>query len=199
MYGFFGRWNELFGRELSVVWPLSVCLSLQLRSLFDFGACAWERVLQASDTSSSPRARSKGCAHETIKSACVLRVGNCRHGYVRGSSILFLPRHPRTVSYYMPLCTSQLPTVLRLWLQPAPDGRAFLPFPQRASLLKVLMVLPVQKSHLRESGLGKLVVAMSAHPGETRDNQELSKQARRATGMAWRGKAWLDRLFVRDV
>lgn len=75
---------------------------------------------------------------------------------------------------------AQLPTVLRLWLQPAPDGRAFVPSPQRASLLKVLMVLPVQKSHLRESGLGKLVVALSAHPGETRDNQELSKQARRA-------------------
>ena len=41
------------------------------------------------------------------------------------------------------------------------------------------MVLPVQKSHLRESGLGKLVVAMAADPGETRDNRELIKQARR--------------------
>lgn len=40
------------------------------------------------------------------------------------------------------------------------------------------MVLPVQKSHLRESGIGKLVVAMAADPGETRDNRELIKQAR---------------------
>ncbi|CAN0438402.1 unnamed protein product, partial [Ectocarpus sp. 13 AM-2016] len=73
---------------------------------------------------------------------------------------------------------SQLPTVLRLWLDVAPDGGPFLPPPQRASLLKVLMVLPVQKSHLRESGIGKLVVAMAADPGETRDNRELIKQAR---------------------
>lgn len=72
----------------------------------------------------------------------------------------------------------QLPSVLRSWLQPAQDGRAFLPSSQRASLLKVLMVLPVQKSHLRESGIGKLVVAMAADPEETRDNRELIKQAR---------------------
>lgn len=58
------------------------------------------------------------------------------------------------------------------------DGQAFLPSPQRASLLKVLMVLPVQKSHLRESGIGKLVVTMAADPRETRDNRELIKQAR---------------------
>ncbi|CAN0488775.1 unnamed protein product, partial [Ectocarpus sp. 12 AP-2014] len=63
-----------------------------------------------------------------------------------------------------------------LWLEVAPDGGPFLPPPQRASLLKVLMVLPVQKSHLRESGIGKLVVAMAADPGETRDNRELIKQ-----------------------
>ncbi|CBJ25503.1 conserved unknown protein [Ectocarpus siliculosus] len=74
------------------------------------------------------------------------------------------------------LLSSQLPTVLRLWLEVAPDGGPFLPPPQRASLLKVLMVLPVQKSHLRESGIGKLVVAMAADPGETRDNRELIKQ-----------------------
>ncbi|CAN0118751.1 unnamed protein product, partial [Ectocarpus sp. 13 AM-2016] len=76
------------------------------------------------------------------------------------------------------LLSTQLPTVLRLWLEVAPDGGPFLPPPQRASLLKVLMVLPVQKSHLRESGIGKLVVAMAADPGETRDNRELIKQAR---------------------
>lgn len=96
------------------------------------------------------------------------------------------PRHH--LNYPPPGCRSvfcsQLPMVLRLWLQPAPDGRALLPSPQRASLLKVLMVLPVQKSHLRESGIGKLVVAMAAHPEETRDNRELIKQARGTDG--WR-------------
>lgn len=72
----------------------------------------------------------------------------------------------------------QLPTVLREWLEPVHDGQAFLPSPQRASLFKVLMMLPVQKSHLRESGIGKLVVTMAADPRETRDNRELIKQAR---------------------
>lgn len=72
----------------------------------------------------------------------------------------------------------QLLPVLRLWLEPAADDRAFLPPTQRASLLKVLMALPVQKSHLKESGLGKLAVAMAADPEETRDNRELIKQVR---------------------
>lgn len=43
------------------------------------------------------------------------------------------------------------------------------------------MALPVQKSHLRESGIGKLVVAMAADARETRDNRELIKQASTTT------------------
>ncbi|CAN0479899.1 unnamed protein product, partial [Scytosiphon promiscuus] len=57
-----------------------------------------------------------------------------------------------------------------------PDGGPFLPSPERASLLKVLMALPVQKSHLRESGIGKLMVAMAADPRETEENRELIEQ-----------------------
>lgn len=78
--------------------------------------------------------------------------------------------------------TSQLLPVLRPWLEPAADDRAFLSPPQRASLLKVLMALPVQKSHLKESGLGKLAVAMAADPEETGDNRELIKQVSRKEG-----------------
>lgn len=73
----------------------------------------------------------------------------------------------------------QLPNVLRLWLGPTADGQAFLPPRLRASLLKVLMALPVQKAHLRDSGIGKLVVAMAADPEETEENRELIKQVGR--------------------
>lgn len=50
-------------------------------------------------------------------------------------------------------------------------------------------MLPVQKSHLRESGIGKLVVAMAADPGETRDNRELIKQVRERARMGLRRKS----------
>lgn len=52
------------------------------------------------------------------------------------------------------------------------------------------MVLPVQKSHLRESGIGKLVVAMAADPAETRDNRELIKQARKRDEEGERKREW---------
>ena len=37
----------------------------------------------------------------------------------------------------------------------------------------------MQKNHLKESGVGKLVVAMAADPNETQENRELIKQVGR--------------------
>lgn len=55
------------------------------------------------------------------------------------------------------------------------------------------MALPVQKTHLKESGLGKLAVSMAADPAETRENQELVKQVR--LGRLARGEELDDALF----
>lgn len=146
--------------------------------------------METSDTSEFATGAFEECtfAHTGLFCLKFSRLLLCFSAAVASCFSLYPDHHVAYLPFAAAALLSQLPTVLRLWLQPAPDGRAFLPSPQRASLLKVLMVLPVQKSHLRESGLGKLVVAMSAHPGETRDNQELSKQARG-------GLAWLDRLL----
>lgn len=70
----------------------------------------------------------------------------------------------------------QLLPVLQLWLEPTADGVAFLPSSLRKSLFKVLMALPVQKVHLKETGFGRFAVTMAADPRETRENRELLTQ-----------------------
>lgn len=70
----------------------------------------------------------------------------------------------------------QILQVLHLWLEPSASGRAFLPSGHRTTLLKVLLALPVQKVHLRRSGMGKLAVAMARDHAESGENRMLLRQ-----------------------
>eukprot|EP01098_Paradermamoeba_levis_P009445 TRINITY_DN3935_c0_g1_i1.p1 TRINITY_DN3935_c0_g1~~TRINITY_DN3935_c0_g1_i1.p1 ORF type:complete len:139 (+),score=37.64 TRINITY_DN3935_c0_g1_i1:200-616(+) len=61
---------------------------------------------------------------------------------------------------------------LRRWLDPLPDG-ALPNYNIREGILSVLPKLPIEVSHLRESGIGKAVMLLSKSPYESQQTKKL--------------------------
>ncbi|KAM0684110.1 Transcription factor iws1 [Mitosporidium daphniae] len=71
------------------------------------------------------------------------------------------------------LLDNRILDAIRLWLEPYPDGS--LPsIDVRKSILHILAQLPIEKIHLKESGLGKVVMYLYKSPDETRENKKLA-------------------------
>lgn len=65
--------------------------------------------------------------------------------------------------------------VVRRWLEPLPDNS--LPNNKiKKGLLEVLKILNVEKSHLTESGIGKIVHFYMISPEETKEIKNLAKE-----------------------
>lgn len=63
---------------------------------------------------------------------------------------------------------------IRSWLEPLPN-RCLPAVHLRKALLEVLRTLPVETDHLRESGLGRIVIFFARRSQETPDIQRLAK------------------------
>lgn len=63
---------------------------------------------------------------------------------------------------------------IRSWLEPLPN-RCLPAVHLRKALLEALRTLPVETDHLRESGLGRIVIFFARRPQETPDIQRLAK------------------------
>jgi transcription factor SPN1 len=64
---------------------------------------------------------------------------------------------------------------IKSWLSPLPDGS--LPsLKVREQLLRMLLILPVEREDLTESKVGHIVMFLLKHPEETRANRELCEQ-----------------------
>lgn len=65
--------------------------------------------------------------------------------------------------------------MLKQWLEPLPDGS--LPnFNIRRDILGILGKLPISSDHLRESGLGKVVMFLYKSPKETKENKAIAQE-----------------------
>ncbi|KGG51368.1 hypothetical protein DI09_37p50 [Mitosporidium daphniae] len=84
---------------------------------------------------------------------------------------LLISNHRRDLIDY--LLDNRILDAIRLWLEPYPDGS--LPsIDVRKSILHILAQLPIEKIHLKESGLGKVVMYLYKSPDETRENKKLA-------------------------
>lgn len=72
----------------------------------------------------------------------------------------------------------QVLTALRLCLSPVGERKSLLPPAERAVALKLLLLLPVNKSDLKDSELGRLIMSMSQDTEETTENRELLRRVR---------------------
>lgn len=64
---------------------------------------------------------------------------------------------------------------MKRWMQPYADGS--LPnMKVRKAMIDCLMKLPVEKEHLRRSGMGKVVIALMKHPQEVDSNRQTLRQ-----------------------
>jgi len=63
---------------------------------------------------------------------------------------------------------------IRCWLEPLPDGS--LPnINIRQGLLASLLRMPIENSHLKDSGIGKVVMFLWKHPNETKPNKKIAQ------------------------
>ena len=66
-------------------------------------------------------------------------------------------------------------SAVRLWMEPLPNRS--LPAPHlRKSLLELLRELPIETDHLRESGIGRIVMFFGQRPKESPDIQRLARE-----------------------
>lgn len=66
-------------------------------------------------------------------------------------------------------------SAVRLWMEPLPNRS--LPAPHlRRSLLELLRDLPIETDHLRESGIGRIVMFFAQRPKESPDIQRLARE-----------------------
>ena len=85
--------------------------------------------------------------------------------------------HNSTNSCKVELVRKDLLTTLRIWLEPLPDNS--LPSLQvRTTILQLLPLLPInpQRDELKKSGLGKVIMFLAHHPGETIANKKMATQ-----------------------
>lgn len=85
--------------------------------------------------------------------------------------------HNSTNRCKVELVRNGLLTTLRIWLEPLPDNS--LPSLQvRTTILQLLPLLPInpQRDELKRSGLGKVIMFLAHHLGETTANKKIATQ-----------------------
>ncbi|KAL6057388.1 Transcription factor iws1 [Balamuthia mandrillaris] len=115
---------------------------------------------------------------EKMDEAAMADVEANRQGSIALAKLKLLPEvvaHLKKVYLQGQFIEQNALPVLRRWLEPLPDGS--LPSLNiRKELLGLLGMLPLDKEHLKDSGLGKVVMFLWKSPKETKENKKLAQE-----------------------